>query len=696
MTIRGTLRVEEFEVELSGRIDGCHEGDPPILEEIKSTRIPLEQVEPRPAHRAQVEVYAALLARERSLPEVGLQLTYAELPDCLERGFEWRRSAAELEAMLDELLGRLVPILRRRERWAAVRTAAAAQAEFPHPEWRRGQARMMRGVFGRERAFVEAPTGIGKTLSALYPAVKMLGRRTVNRVFYLTAKNSGKQAAQDALAGLARAGTRLKSLTITAKDRMGCEPDRRCDPAVCDNAVGYYERLDGAVGDIHRFDAWTPERVRAVAAAHRLCPFDFSLDLARWADVVVCDYNYAFDPRVWLRFLLEEKREAVLFLVDEAHNLVDRGRDMFSAELRKARVLETLREVRRDAPELARPLRALNRRLLDLRGRPEVSGEAPVELLKAASALVQAGERWLATDESEPPWRALFRDLWFEAQHFVAAGERFDGDYRFIHEPSGRRDHRARIFCVDPAAGLRAGTERAARSVMFSATMSPADYYLELLGAPEGSGLLRLDSPFPRGHLRVFAAEHVPTVYRRRDESYEPIARLIERFRRFQAGNLLVFFPSYAYLEAVAERLEIPCERQVAGMDEAARAGFLEGFRSGGETLALAVMGGVFGEGIDLVGDRLAGAVVVGAGLPQIGPERDLIRKHFAARGRDGFHYAFTFPGWTRVLQAAGRVIRGPEDRGALLLIDERYANRTYRDLFPAHWPEVEYARRRL
>lgn len=692
-SVTETLEHEEFELTFRGRIDGLYDRSPLILEEIKSTRRPLEQLEPRSAHLAQVEVYAALLMRQRpELKEVMLHLTYVELPNMLTRTFDFLRTRAEVEACFAVLLACYTPALRRRLDWAEVRAASLRLADFPFADFRRGQLALMREVFREARVMAEAPTGIGKTLSVLYPAVKLLGQGRLDRIWYLTAKNSGKQMAADALTALGQHGARLKSLTITAKDRMSCVPDLRCDPAVCENAIGYYERLDGGIADMFQYDAWTPARVREVAARNRLCPFDFSLDLAPWADVLLCDYNYAFDPRVWLRFLLEERKERNMFLADEAHNLVDRGRDMFSSQLGKQQVADVHRAVKKDAPELGRALARLSRAFTSLAKLEPVLAEPPEALVNAVRGVVQAGDVWMGSAaEDEPPWRALFLDFYFACSQFGQAADRFNSDYRFLQEDA-RDELRARIFCVDPSNELRTGLQRARRSVLFSATLQPADYYLELLGAKAGQGLFQLGSPFPEENLQVFAAKGISTVYRMREQSYQPIADLITRFRSFQSGNLLVFFPSYAYLDEVAKRLDVPHIRQVGGMDEGEQQGFLDDFVEGGNALGLVVLGGSFAEGIDLVGERLSGAILVGVGLPQVGLERDLIRAHFADKGRDGFHYAFTYPGWTRVLQAAGRVIRSAEDRGSILLIGQRFGRPPYPELFPVHWPKVVWS----
>jgi len=699
VSIQHTFEVAGHHLKIQGRIDGIYEdgisedgkeeesgsveqGGGPVLEELKSTRVPLDRVEPRPAHWAQLRVYGHIIALQRQLERVPLRLTYLELPDLAERAFEETPSAVELAAEFERLLQQLMPVLRRQLDWRLERAAA----DFPFARFRAGQTQMMRHLYERARLLVEAPTGIGKTMSALYPALKMRQRGLVDQIFFLTARNAGKAAAEQAMDALL--------------DHMACIDGVRCDPAVCENAIGYYERLDDGIAEMFLYDRWTPQRILEIARRHRLCPFDFSIDLCPWADVIICDYNYVFDPGVWLRPLFEDKTQRKIFLIDEAHNLVDRGRSMFSSELRAGQFMGIYRAVKTDEPALARSMNAVNRRIRALKDTDTVSVDLPDKLVAAVKRFVKAGEIWLDASAAhgdsgrEPAWREEFMTLFFDAMNFVQAAERFDGDYRFIQEGVGQRGRRVRIFCVDPGPSLAAGMKRAARVAAFSATLVPMDYYLEMTGLADAA-VLRLSSPFAKENLQVFMAENVPTVYRRRSESYGPIADLVQRFRSFQEGNLIVYFPSYKYLESVSERLAPAHLAQVPRMDAAARADFLGRFQAGGRELGLAVMGGQFGEAIDLVGDRLSGAIIVGVGLPQVGPERNVIREHFASRGRDGFHYAYTYPGWARVLQAVGRVIRRESDTGAVLLIDERYASPTYRALFPDHWPAVRWTRKR-
>lgn len=711
-SIQHTVTRDGFELLLRGRIDGFTEfpdvaagaqhtkptrtsvlpAPVPVLEEIKSTRLPLQGIVARESHWAQVKVYGYFHALQADLPAIDFHLTYVAVSD-FDQTFTFveRHTFDDLQTYFNGLLDRFLPVVRRQVEWATSRDQSIAALAFPHADFRRGQRRLMQTVYQCERLFAEAPTGIGKTLSVLFPAIKMIGRDEIDKVFFLTAKGSGKTLVRDTLDTLSTGGLRLKGLVLTNKDTMTCVPGVRCDPAVCENAEGYYDRLDAGVAAMFRHDLWTPERILENAAEHRLCPFDFQLDLFNWADVLIGDYNYAFDPRVTLRRFLDDTADRFCFLIDEAHNLVSRARDMFSSELRRQDLIEAARAIGQDEPTLRKGLQRIADRIADLDDSPDVWPEPPPPLLATIGTFLRRAEAWLARD-LEPEWREPFLEAYYEVSNFALAADRF-GDhahtYRFLQEPVDhwKRDvsdnHRAKIFCVDPAPGVRAGLARADRSILFSASLQPMDYYKEMLGAADETAILQLDSPFPPENLQVFIDRTIPTTYRKRDASYAPIADLITRYHQWADGNVLAFFPSYVFLESVADHMLLPPLCQTRRMDEDARAAFLDAFERGERTLGFAVMGGIFGEGIDLVGDRLAGAVVVGVGLPGIGLEQDVIKEHFAPRG---FEIAFTYPGWARVLQAAGRVIRSETDQGSIFLIDERYARRPYPDLMPRWW----------
>ncbi len=693
----------EFRIALGGRIDGVLEGAaPPVVEEIKTTRAGLAERlrRPDPRHWGQAKIYAHLYARDRGLAAIDVQLTYARLETAEIRELRERFSAAELASFFEATLARYRAWAERVTAHRRGRDASIAGLAFPYAAFRPGQREMAaaveRTLQGGERIFIQAATGIGKTMAVLYPGVRALAGGGERRVFYLTARTTGRLAAEKALDELRGRGLRLKSLTLTAKARACFRPEGACDPAACAFARGFYDRLPEARAEIYAADAWTRETVAACARRFEVCPFEFALDLADWAELIVCDYNYAFDPRAYLRRFFAEGGGDHLFLVDEAHNLVDRSREMFSAEIRKQPFLDLRRRVKTELPELFRRLGRVNawmvaaRRSCAAAGGADAERQAPEELLERLREAAAAAERFL---EKNIP--AAFRDelleRYFEAVGFLRVAERFDETYAACREVLAA-DFRLKLFCIDPSRQFGEALARCRAAVFFSATLTPSDYFKTMLDCPRAEWLA-LPSPFPPDNFKVLATARISTLYRHRERTKQEIARAIAAFVGQKTGNYLIFFPSYEYLRMVRASVRFAdpateCIVQAPGMSEREREAFLARFDApGGRTLAgFAVMGGIFGEGIDLVGARLSGAVVVGVGLPAVCLERELIRGYFAEHLQAGFEYAYVYPGINRVLQAAGRVIRSETDRGAVLLIDPRYGSPAYRALLPESW----------
>jgi DNA excision repair protein ERCC-2 len=668
---------EGLVLEVHGRIDGVLErGAETVVEEIKTTRGDLEEVSRRenPAHWGQLRVYAFLYAVENGLETIDARLTYYQLNTGGSVEIERRFDIQQLRELTEGLAFRYLDWMAKVIAFASLRDASIASASFPFPRYRRGQREMAVAVYRAIREgralLVQAPTGIGKTAAALFPALKALAEGSTERILYLTARTTGRALAESCLGDMRRQGVRLRSVTLTAKEKICFNPEKACNGEECDFARGFYERIDGAVDDA--FDACdlSREAIESLARKHRVCPFELSLEIAPSSDVVICDYNYVFDPRVSLRGLVDEKAKGATLLVDEAHNLVDRAREMFSAEISRAR-FEELGRFFEPARNVASALS---------------SGDLEPVLSALAGFLRQAEAR-SSVEEID----GSLRDLYFEAAWFTRVGEWLDGAYAVVRDAMDG-DVRWKLFCRDPAPRLRERFSSAAASVLFSATLAPLDYFRRTLGLEDGSKALSLPSPFPSGNLRVLVAPSVATTYRRRAETGEALVRLLAGFVRARAGNYLFYFPSYAYLEAIHGRFAVECPEvaiaiQTREMSEAERARFLSRFDAkDGTFVGFATLGGFFGEAIDLPGDKLEGAAIVGVGLPALSPERDRIRERFESEGTSGFDYAYLYPGMNRVLQAAGRVIRSETDRGAVLLVDSRFGERRYRSLFPAGW----------
>jgi DNA excision repair protein ERCC-2 len=703
-----SYRVEDNDppLEVQGRMDGLYpDQDPAIIEEIKTTTLSLDLVSENhnPLHWAQAQCYAYMYARHQNLSGISIHLTYYHLDSQREKTFARTFSLAELENFFLSLLTPYLTWMRRVFALEERRDRSILQLEFPYAGYRAGQREMAVAVYKAirdgGRLYVQSPTGVGKTIAALFPAVKAMGQGLVAKIFYLTAKTPGRTVAEKALEDMRRAGLQLTSVTLTAKEKICFTPPVNCDPEVCPFARDYFRKVKNALGEIDLHQGFTRPVVEELARKYQVCPFEFSLDLALWVDCIICDYNYAFDPRVYLHRFFDLVTDSYVFLIDEAHNLPDRARSMYSAELEKQVVLELQRSLKAHLPELAKKLSAINKILLEYRKRCEgeskgalVEHELPQELLKAVREFSQKAEDWLVMNHPAE-FRQELLDFYFLCSNYLRTAEYFDTFYVSYFERQGKSDLKAKLFCLDPAPMLAGPLARSRSAVFFSATLLPMDYFMKLLTGEAETPSLIFPSPFPTEHVSLLVHKGIATKYAQRADSYAAIAATISAVCRAHAGNYLVFFPSYAYLAAVQEQLKenLPESQLLAqdrGMNEEEREAFLARFSTGSqETLVgLAVMGGIFGEGIDLVGDRLVGAVIVGVGVPQVCLENDLIKEYFDHNNGSGFAYAYQYPGFNRVLQATGRVIRTETDRGIIVLLDERFTHARYRQLFPAHW----------
>ena len=710
VTLSHVVENDHFILEIGGRIDGVLTQDAGVvIEEIKTTAGDLDAraAHEEPTHWGQLEVYAYIYALQNDLEQVDGRLTYYQLQSGQTRELERHYTIAALGEMFDELVARYLRWAQRIEDRHCERNDSIAATEFPFPAYRPGQRAMAVQVYRatqeQGRLLVRAPTGIGKTQATIFPAIKALGEDRIEKLFYLTARTTGRALAEQAVRELRAengGGLRLKSVTLTAKDKICFNPEKACNGDECEFARGFYDRIDVAVEELFNQDDFCRENIEAVARAHRVCPFELSLELALWADLIVCDYNYVFDPRTYLRRFFAEEGGAYAFLVDESHNLLDRAREMYSAELHKRDVLNLrglLAHGRHRA--LRRSLNAINRAFLDARERADsatAEAEAPEPFYAPLRTFVRHAESFLAagSERGHPVHRALL-DLYFDVSRFLRVAERFDKRYVTCYQARGR-DVRVRLFCTDPSPELSESLDNARSSVFFSATLQPMSYFRTALGCGEDAASYVLPSPFPEEHLRVLVNDRIATTYRKREQTRVALTRLLTTFVAQKQGNYLLYFPSYEYMSAVCEEFadDVDTLIQRPDMDEAERSAFLEKFSDdNAKTLVgFAVMGGFFGEGIDLVGERLTGAVIVGVGLPGFSPERDQIREHFDRTAGSGFDYAYVFPGMNRVLQAAGRVIRSESDRGAILLVDERFSQARYRRLLPAEWRPVVVA----
>lgn len=698
-SVKDIIDDPEFTLEVSGRADGYWpDAGAFVVEELKTTKADVELIPEQVArlHWGQLKLYGYLLAREHEAHEVTLRLTYYRLDLEQEFSFDDLWSMAELEAEYQRIVEGYSNYLRQVIIWRKSRDVTIKSLVLPFGEFRPGQREMAVSVYralaGSSQVVLQAPTGIGKTMGSLFPAVKAISERQFDRVFYVSAKTSGQRMARDALEQMRQGGLKLRDVTLTAKEKICFNPGTACDPDHCQYAKGYFDKLPAVMNVVQQDSGgFGRERIEDLAQTYEVCPFELGLDLSELADVVIGDYNYVFDPTVYLRRHFDEPQKFAL-LMDESHNLVDRGRDMFSAALQKEDVLALRRLIGDASPNLKKALTAVNKAMLEVtRDVHEATTleKFPTALERALGRFNQAAEAWL-DDHEGGVFHAELLQMYFDVLRFLRVGEQADDKYAALVEKSRRRTL-LRWYCIDPSTRLAEGFARLDSSVCFSATLTPQGYYRSLLGLEASSNWYQLPSPFDPEKLGVFVTSYLSTTYQSREHSLYDLVDTIGVVAEARSGNYIVYFPSYAYLEMVLEKFAerfpgATVIQQVPGMSDEERELFLSAFEDS-ETakIGFAVMGGTFGEGIDLKGQRLIGVIVVGVGLPQIGIERNLIRDHFDQEGY-GFEYAYQYPGMVRVLQTAGRVIRSEEDHGVVCLIDHRFNEASYRQLFPEHW----------
>ena len=690
-----SLRGRHGVLAVRGRADG-YDRQANRLEEFKTHRGDLERMpaNQRALHWAQLKIYGALLCRERALAEIELGLVYFDIKSELESALTQRYRAADLDVYFTEQCERFVSWaiqeLEHRERRDAFLTAL----KFPHPTLRARQREVSQAVYRAVCAggtlLAQAPTGVGKTLGTLYAMLKASPRRRLDRIFYLVAKTSGRKPALEALRALTSGAddAPLRVLEMTAKE-AACEmPGRACDGATCPLAQGFFDRLPLARAAALKCTVLDRETLRRTALEQRICPYFLSIEMARWCDVVVGDYTYYFDSSAMLQGLTTQNDWRTGVLVDEAHNLVARARDMYSALLQP----EVLMEALASAPAaLLLPLENLRRAWRAVRPAQAeeyvVHPDIPPMLTGALERATLAIGDELAADPTTVGERVL--RLYFDALHFCRMTEAF-GDHS-LFDVSGAEPGTLCIRNVNPSPFLAPRFAASATAVMFSATLSPATYYRKLLGVPAEASWVNVESPFDAGQLTVRVERRISTRFKDRGQSVAPIVALMARQYCRQPGNYLAFFSSFDYLRAVLSAFvrvcpDVPVREQRQRMPAHERDGFLSAFSVDTCGIGFAVLGGAFAEGIDLPGDRLIGAFIATLGMPQVNAVNAEIERRLHGLFGEGYAYTYLYPGLQRVVQAAGRVIRGPDDRGCVYLMDDRYSRSEVRELLPAWW----------
>lgn len=788
---------------LEGRADGIiHHEDKVIIDEIKGTyRDPAKWKEPQPLHLAQAKCYAYIYGLQQKLSEVQIRITYCHIPTEELRYFIQDYSGDELEEWFEDLLASYRKWADYSWQWKRIRQESIQGLEFPFP-YRDGQKELVSGVYRtiyhKKKLFLEAPTGVGKTISTVYPAVQAMGQGMADKLFYLTAKTITGTVAEDTLELLRGQGLRMKSVTLTAKEKICFMEETECIPEYCPYAKGHYDRVNEAIYDLLTSkESFSREQIEIYAEKHRVCPFEMCLDMSLFADTVICDYNYLFDPHVYLkRFFSEGSPGNYIFLIDEAHNLLERGREMYSAVLFKEQF-----------PELRKKLKqTILSEMSGYRKKSDISGQMTLDMTfettdssdcrdmtetddedvdrfgtelteeefeqlektvpagknRGYSVLVRQGyadkmlyqaekcnrqmlvlkreceqcrivqeidsfvqplmrlqavlDDYLGEPEEEQvPIREELLDFYFEISHFLEIYELLDENYVKYTQICEDGSFFLKLFCVNPAENLKRCMNRGRSSILFSATFLPIQYYKKLLGGTQEDYEVYAHSVFSPEKRALFIAEDVTSKYTRRSpEEFYNIARYIEEIVKNRHGNYMVFCPSYSFLRSVYEQYTEhfsgegrECIIQSEYMSETDREAFLGRFRGNEDfdlqcdidmdieeedsiLIGFCVLGGIFGEGIDLKNDSLIGAIIVGTGLPQVCFEREILKEFFEEDGESGFDYSYRYPGMNKVLQAAGRVIRTVEDVGIVALLDERFLQFAYQRMFPREWEHFE------
>ncbi|MCI9594057.1 MAG: ATP-dependent DNA helicase [Lachnospiraceae bacterium] len=749
------LEEENFRLQIEGRADGViEETNGWAIDEIKCMYMDISRLEaPIPVHLAQAMCYAYFLCLDKELTSVGVQMTYCQIETEEIRRFREKKTAQELKTWFAGLIGeykkwadyQYVHHLRRQE--------SLKKLTFPYP-YRRGQKELAvdvyRSIIRKRNLYIQAPTGIGKTLSTLFPSLKAMGEGYGEKLFYLTAKTITRQVAQEGLDILRKNGLFFSSVTITAKEKLCVLEKPECHPDACPYARGHFDRVNAAVfALIHQETAIDREKLIAYAKQYQVCPFEFCLDISLWVDGIICDYNYVFDPNVRLkRYFAEGKQGDYLFLIDEAHNLLSRAREMYSAVLVKEDVLLIRRLVKERSPKLARLLDACNKSLLEYKRHCEtyVVLEEISHLALQVMGIFSELEVFME-EYTDFPDRDMVLEFYFQIRDFMTIFEQLDGGYRIYSQMTEDGRFQIRLFCINPSGPLRSCMDQGISTILFSATLLPMLYYKELLsGEPEGYAIYA-ESPFSRENRLLLVARDISSKYSRRNQrEYQKAAEYVEKIVGGRKGNYMVFCPSYQYMGELVRALEVKNGGKISGtggtevsggvgedgkregeeegreemkfrllvqesrMDEEEREAFLREFLQEGQEeeisgreiltekragkkkslVALCVMGGIFGEGIDLKEESLIGVIVIGTGLPMVCAEQEILKTYFEEKQKPGFAYAFQYPGMNKVMQAAGRVIRTVKDEGVIALLDERFLWSDYLALFPREWADFK------
>lgn len=703
VSLKTVYQGKQFDIQLEGRCDGIWQKENQIIiDEIKTGEHTFEQLEDATLQlfMAQAKIYAYIYALQEKLEEVVVMVRYFCTQDEKIDEYQNQYSFDELNDYYQETMKEYEKWLIFLDKYRQNRQKKLQALQFPYNNYRKGQRELSIAVYrtlSQEKClFMEAPTGTGKTLSTLFPALKAMGEYNQGRIFYLTAKTITRQVALDTMKLFEEQQSEIKTIEISAKEKICFMNECKCNPDYCPFAKNYYQKQKLAIWDLlNNGHFYSREQISEVAKKYECCPFELSLDLSLYSDVIVCDYNYLFDPQVYLKRFFELEETDSYFLVDEGHNLISRAREMYS----KALSLQLIKDFKKLLPKHHRKHHKILQQFIEYceESRKLLKDRDYLFQKELPDKLIDLGYRWseyfrdflLELKDEIPTW---LQNLYFDLMSFLKISEYYDDHFSFLVELVNH-ELQFKIFCLDPAHFIKQKLDFGKGSVLFSATLSPVQYYQNLLVGHTDDLTFRQSSPFNQNQFQVLVADYLPMTYKYRSQVVDSLCELIKKATDIKAGNYFCFFPSFSYMEEVYQRyIQLYPEAEVLiqsrELKDVEKEAFLANFQAQNEQVVLGfcVLGGVFSEGIDLKKNRLIGSIIVSVGLPQISKEQEELKRYFDEKNQQGFYYIYQLPGFNKMMQAAGRVIRTEEDRGVILLIDQRFSRKDYMQLYPSHW----------
>lgn len=703
VSLKTVYQGKQFDIQLEGRCDGIWQKENQIIiDEIKTGEHTFEQLEDATLQlfMAQAKIYAYIYALQEQLEEVVVMVRYFCTQDEKIDEYQNQYSFDELNEYYQETMKEYEKWLIFLDKYRQNRQKKLQALQFPYNNYRKGQRELSIAVYrtlSQEKClFMEAPTGTGKTLSTLFPALKAMGEYNQGRIFYLTAKTITRQVALDTMKLFDDQQSELKTIEVSAKEKICFMNECKCNPDYCPFAKNYYQKQKLSIWDLlNNGHFYSREQISEVAKKYECCPFELSLDLSLYSDVIVCDYNYLFDPQVYLKRFFELEETDSYFLVDEVHNLISRAREMYSKSLS----LQTIKDFKKFLPKQKRKHHKILQQFIEYSDDTKrlLKNQNYIFQKELPDKLIDLGYRWseyfrdflLELKDEIPTW---IQNLYFDLMSFLKISEYYDDHFTFLVELVNH-ELQFKIFCLDPAHFIKQKLDFGKGSVLFSATLSPVQYYQNLLVGHTDDLTFRQSSPFNQNQFQVLVADYLPMTYKYRSQVVDSLCELIKKATDIKAGNYFCFFPSFSYMEEVYQRyIQLYPEAEVLiqsrELKDVEKEAFLANFQAQNEQVVLGfcVLGGVFSEGIDLKKNRLIGSIIVSVGLPQISKEQEELKKYFDEKNQQGFYYIYQLPGFNKIMQAAGRVIRTEEDRGVIMLIDQRFSRKDYMQLYPTHW----------